>query len=1097
MANLPLPQYWNAPSENTNLNITHKVFAEKPNRETKTVIVTETMLTTPEETCNSVLEEDKEEFEPCLPQYLVEPSEYNSNNEARKVFDELSDWSKNAMQEPQKELTLTTKTHFPNDSMYHVAPIDAANNNANVVENEDKDNKEKVVTAIIEKAPLYIGSAFSISSNLIMIVGRYGLRLAQNLEAMSCMLPACTYDQLLNRGNWNGGTVSLTVENHGLGIQLLKWFDTGHAFMVDFGCTTLPNVPLSSKSDSHTSFNEIAKRSRGLVAMSYFETVSDMERTCPYPIFPCSYPQTMQQIATFVTVIASNIEGVDYVVGLEGLLLKVKNAEMKACALEVHSLLKIVGRKVSDYILPLARIAMYKTCWSSGCYNVDLLAAFNGALRDGIVLLYCGPDASQADYFNDAISIGSFQALRLGILVVASDGNQGSQSLYANLAIWTFIVAASYTNIDFTHAVEERLSLYDLIVMWILLNSLLHGLVENLATSKPTPVEFRRFCGKDPELWISQAERYFEFHGTSENNKLLRASLYLDGEALEWFRWLFQNKQLSDWEHFVEKVRIRFGKPHLEPPEGHVATIREDSTNSEAQVFDKMSHGCCGYKVFATERSSVKVVTKEPESDLKDATSEEVQVFDESSHRDEVSTSLVESTPVFEVLVSASIDLIKGSSATRAGEVFDNFSQGAGQTFQEFSPMADDFEIICPVLSKELESESEDCVNTHLIIHSYRLPFIIGNGEGSIVTYEDNKHSRTNAKCGNPKWNYYAEEEKSRTSVVLAFANIPQRVPNRFLLSPISHKESWVIHFLRHVSILPRDKKFILANEVLDIEMYVPDDILSVESTNLAWLEEFVLKQYLQQNFQCLFLSCIVLNRSTILPTSFCKNKCYMHLPMVLCVGGKLFDGTITRGCSLEKEHADSFRQLPNVVHNGHFMVVMHKELKLESSLLVSKDEYATQTTIFGLHIFIDGVNDFLLSPQPSITNNAKDLVPIMLPEDTKQRSTSAKFIEQPWLQWEEAADKPIDHIVLSKLKQFRVIGNLMKPAIKVIAADFSEEEIKYLKYVFATMATNNSGTITYERIKSGLARLASKLSEVKVLQLMQASFWKFEGSFD
>ena len=73
-------------------------------------------------------------------------------------------------------------------------------------------------------------------------------------------------------GNWNGVTVSLTVENYGLVIQFLKWFDTGHAFMVDFGCTTLPNVPLSSKSDSHTSFNEIAKRSRGFVAMSYFKT---------------------------------------------------------------------------------------------------------------------------------------------------------------------------------------------------------------------------------------------------------------------------------------------------------------------------------------------------------------------------------------------------------------------------------------------------------------------------------------------------------------------------------------------------------------------------------------------------------------------------------------------------------------------------------------------------------------------------------------------------------------------------------------------------------------------------------------------------------
>ncbi|OIT19672.1 hypothetical protein A4A49_42576, partial [Nicotiana attenuata] len=163
------------------------------------------MLTTPEETCSSVLDEDKEEVEPLFPQYLVTSSEYNSNNEARKVFDELSNGSEdaiqelNARQEPPKELTLTTETHFLNDLMNHVAPTDAANDNTNVLENEEKDNKEKVVTAIMEKAPLWIDSSFSISSNLVMIADRYRLGLAQNMETMSCMLFGGTYNQLLNR----------------------------------------------------------------------------------------------------------------------------------------------------------------------------------------------------------------------------------------------------------------------------------------------------------------------------------------------------------------------------------------------------------------------------------------------------------------------------------------------------------------------------------------------------------------------------------------------------------------------------------------------------------------------------------------------------------------------------------------------------------------------------------------------------------------------------------------------------------------------------------------------------------------------------------
>ena len=36
---------------------------------------------------------------------------------------------------------------------------------------------------------------------------------------------------------------------------------------------------------------------------------------------------------------------------------------------------------------PMARIAVYKTCWDSGCYDVDLLAAFDDAIRVGIHIL--------------------------------------------------------------------------------------------------------------------------------------------------------------------------------------------------------------------------------------------------------------------------------------------------------------------------------------------------------------------------------------------------------------------------------------------------------------------------------------------------------------------------------------------------------------------------------------------------------------------------------------------------------------------------------------------------------------------------------------
>lgn len=40
---------------------------------------------------------------------------------------------------------------------------------------------------------------------------------------------------------------------------------------------------------------------------------------------------------------------------------------------------------------------------------------------------------------------------------------------------------------------------------------------------------------------------------------------------------------------------------------------------------------------------------------------------------------------------------------------------------------------------------------------------------------------------------------------------------------------------------------------------------------------------------------------------------------------------------------------------------------------------------------------------------------------------------------------------------------------------------------MFTNMDTDNSGTITYEELKTGLARLGSKLTEAEVKQLMEA----------
>ncbi|XXG40515.1 hypothetical protein AAC387_Pa01g1210 [Persea americana] len=98
--------------------------------------------------------------------------------------------------------------------------------------------------------------------------------------------------------------------------------------------------------------------------------------------------------------------------------------------------------------VPLSRIAMYKICWSNGCPESSILAAFDDAIADGvdIISLSLGPNWA-ANYSSDSIPIGSFHAMQKGILAVQSAGNNGpSFETLGSVAPWLFTVAASNTD---------------------------------------------------------------------------------------------------------------------------------------------------------------------------------------------------------------------------------------------------------------------------------------------------------------------------------------------------------------------------------------------------------------------------------------------------------------------------------------------------------------------------------------------------------------------------------------------------------------------------------------------------------------------------
>ncbi|KAL8137422.1 hypothetical protein V2J09_003423 [Rumex salicifolius] len=95
--------------------------------------------------------------------------------------------------------------------------------------------------------------------------------------------------------------------------------------------------------------------------------------------------------------------------------------------------------------VPSARVAVYKVCWSDGCFDEDILAAFDLALRDGVDVLSVSIGFDKArPYFQDSIAIGSFHAMKKGVFTSVSAGNSGpGLGTVENTAPWFLSVAAS------------------------------------------------------------------------------------------------------------------------------------------------------------------------------------------------------------------------------------------------------------------------------------------------------------------------------------------------------------------------------------------------------------------------------------------------------------------------------------------------------------------------------------------------------------------------------------------------------------------------------------------------------------------------------
>ncbi|KAH9745454.1 subtilisin-like protease SBT5.3 [Citrus sinensis] len=144
---------------------------------------------------------------------------------------------------------------------------------------------------------------------------------------------------------------------------------------------------------------------------------------------------------------------------------------------------------------PKARVAGYKACWDGmgGCYDCDIIAAFDMAIHDGRPI-----------FFGDGVAIGSFHAVQHGIVVVCSDGNEGLVDVtLQNAAPRQIVVGASTMDRDLSNYV-------------VLGNNKRFKLISERAKGLPSDKLFTFISAKDAK----QANASIENKGTLDPKKV-------------------------------------------------------------------------------------------------------------------------------------------------------------------------------------------------------------------------------------------------------------------------------------------------------------------------------------------------------------------------------------------------------------------------------------------------------------------------------------------------------------------------------------------------------------------------------------------------
>ena len=132
------------------------------------------------------------------------------------------------------------------------------------------------------------------------------------------------------------------------------------------------------------------------------------------------------------------------------------------------------------------------------------------------------------------------------------------------------------------------------------------------------------------------------------------------------------------------------------------------------------------------------------------------------------------------------------------------------------------------------------------------------------------------------------------------------------------------------------------------------------------------------------------------------------------------------------------------------------------------------------------GNYDTTLLDKIKISNEMKDLIKQLIVVDDVGRLDIKDVMEHDWIKlYKYKNNSVIDDNIIDSLKTFHNKSLFQKEVMFFLAKVSNDEEVEKLKKIFMELDEDNTGTLEYDEIMTGLNKIGIKLNEVSIFILI------------